>query len=269
MDRSEAIRVIEELLVDRDNDSRYPCVSSPRHYEALDLAIEALGQTEIVRCKDCKHYNPPHIKYNDGTRKDYPDGLVAVDIGMNVGGKCENSTTTMRTYCTAHDRENPDDFEELVIFRQPMEYCSFGEKAEKHQLSGETSTIFEKESVEGDAESATTTDCISRQQTIEAIEEVDWYHVNSKGELVHGSTSDEESWYKADDIYKAIESLPPVTPTERTGEWIVYPLIGEGRVELECSECGNTVIGAISYKPKFCENCGAIMESEKLAMQRR
>jgi len=33
---------------------------------------------------------------------------------------------------------------------------------EKHQLSGETSTISEKESVEGDAESATTTDCKNR-----------------------------------------------------------------------------------------------------------
>lgn len=55
---------------------------------------------------------------------------------------------------------------------------------------------------------------ICRQQVVEAIEGVDWYHVNSKGELVHGSTSDEESWYKAEDIYKAIESLPPVTPTE-------------------------------------------------------
>ena len=70
----------------------------------------------------------------------------------------------------------------------------------------------------GDAESATTTDCISRQQAIGAIEGVDWYHVNSKGELVCGSTSDEESWYKAEDIYKAIESLQPVTPTVNTDD---------------------------------------------------
>lgn len=86
---------------------------------------------------------------------------------------------------------------------------------EKHQLSGETSTNTPTNTStnEGDAESATTTDCISRQQAIEAIEGVDWYHVNSKGELVHGSTSEDESWYRAEDIYKAIESLPPVTPT--------------------------------------------------------
>lgn len=43
MDKREAIQILkEELLSERDNDSRYPCVSSPRHYEALDLAIEAL-----------------------------------------------------------------------------------------------------------------------------------------------------------------------------------------------------------------------------------
>lgn len=57
-----------------------------------------------------------------------------------------------------------------------------------------------------------TNDCVSRQQAIEAIEGVDWYHVNSKGELVSGSTSDEESWYKAKDIYEALKSLKPVTP---------------------------------------------------------
>lgn len=136
MDRREAIQKIEAII---DNGQDYGYWTDAQR-KALNLAIEALKQTEIVRCKDCKHYNPPHIEYNDGTRKDYPDGLVTVDIGMNVGGKCENSTITMRTYCTAHDRENPHDYEEIVIFREPMEYCSFSEKAEKYQLSGETST---------------------------------------------------------------------------------------------------------------------------------
>lgn len=55
-------------------------------------------------------------------------------------------------------------------------------------------------------------DCISRQKVVEAIEDADWYHVNPKGELVSGSISDEESWYKEEDIYEAIESLKPVVP---------------------------------------------------------
>ena len=142
MDKGKAIQILKRCEAEShcEHYKRHYCCIGCGQRDALDLAIEALKQAEIVRCKDCKHYNPPHIEYNDGTRKDYPDGFVTVDIGVNVGGKCENSTTTMRTYCLAHDRENPDDFEELVIYRQPMEYCSFGEKAEKHQLSGETST---------------------------------------------------------------------------------------------------------------------------------
>lgn len=71
-------------------------------------------------------------------------------------------------------------------------------------------------------------DYISRKQAIEAIEGVDWYHVNPKGELVHGSTSDDESWYRAEDVYKAIESLPqddwiPVSEglPKKNGDYIV------------------------------------------------
>lgn len=100
-------------------------------------------------------------------------------------------------------------------------------------------------------------DCISRADVVEAIEGVDWYHVNSKGELVHGSTSDEESWYKAEDVYKAIESLPPVIPTERTGAWIE-----DGYYDSPfriCSYCGyehQNQRGMWNY----CPDCGAKMK---------
>lgn len=46
------------------------------------------------------------------------------------------------------------------------------------------------------------------------------------------------------------------------GEWIVYPLMDEGRVELECPICGDTFIRSVDYKPHFCENCGAKMDKE-------
>ena len=52
-------------------------------------------------------------------------------------------------------------------------------------------------------------DLISRQAALDAIECVDWYHHNDSGEMVHGANSaDHQAWYKADDIYKAIESVP-------------------------------------------------------------
>ena len=52
-------------------------------------------------------------------------------------------------------------------------------------------------------------DLISRAEAIEAIEIVDWYHQNSNKDMVHGANDDEhQAWYKAQDIYKALEAVP-------------------------------------------------------------
>ena len=52
-------------------------------------------------------------------------------------------------------------------------------------------------------------DLISRADAIEAIELVDWYHQNSNKDMVHGANDDEhQAWYKAQDIYKALEAVP-------------------------------------------------------------
>ena len=52
-------------------------------------------------------------------------------------------------------------------------------------------------------------DLISRTEAIEAIEIVDWYHQNSNKDMVHGANDDEhQAWYKAQDIYKALEDVP-------------------------------------------------------------
>lgn len=43
----------------------------------------------------------------------------------------------------------------------------------------------------------------------DAIMCLDWYHQNQRGEMVHGANDDEhQAWYKAEDIYKAIEYVP-------------------------------------------------------------
>ena len=58
-------------------------------------------------------------------------------------------------------------------------------------------------------------DTISRQAVVDAIEGVDWYHINKNGEMVHGANdNDHQAWYKAEDIYKAVESVPPAQPEE-------------------------------------------------------
>ena len=55
-------------------------------------------QPEVIRCKDCRYYDPPHVE-NEGERYEYNDmpaeafdplgtGFVTADYGINVGGRC-------------------------------------------------------------------------------------------------------------------------------------------------------------------------------------
>jgi len=42
---------------------------------------------------------------------------------------------------------------------------------------------------------------------LEIIEGLDWYHINKRGELVHGAENENEALYKAKDIYNLIDML--------------------------------------------------------------
>ena len=54
-------------------------------------------------------------------------------------------------------------------------------------------------------------DLIKRQDEIDAIECVTWYHQNRNKDMVSGANDEEEqAWYKAEDIYKAIDGMPTV-----------------------------------------------------------
>ena len=71
--------------------------------DALDRAEGAIcnlpsAQPEIIRCKDCIYYDPPHVK-NNGVRYEYDEmpadafdalgtGLVNAEYGINIGGRC-------------------------------------------------------------------------------------------------------------------------------------------------------------------------------------
>lgn len=56
-------------------------------------------------------------------------------------------------------------------------------------------------------------DVISRQAAIDAMEDVDWYHINKNGQLVHGANSKEdEPLYKAEDVYKVLNDVPSAQP---------------------------------------------------------
>lgn len=62
-------------------------------------------------------------------------------------------------------------------------------------------------------------DTISRKATIDAMEGVDWYHINKDGQLTHGANSKEdEPLYKAKDVYAVLNKLPSAQPEKRTEE---------------------------------------------------
>ena len=52
-------------------------------------------------------------------------------------------------------------------------------------------------------------DLIKREDAIDAIECVTWYHQNCNKDMMSGANSDEhQAWYKAEDIYDALEAIP-------------------------------------------------------------
>lgn len=104
-------------------------------------------------------------------------------------------------------------------------------------------------------------DLIRRSEAIEILENTDWYHQNRNKDMVIGANPDEhQAWYKADDVYNALESAPSALPEK--GSWVYGVDTDTGERDLyawTCSECG----GKYPWQPKFCPNCGVKMNLVK------
>ena len=83
---------------------------------------EVIG--ELIRCKDCIYYDPPHVEKN-GERIEYsvmPEyafdalavGLVSAKYGVNVGGRC------LRDYNVGY-------LEDKRVFVSETNYCGRAE----------------------------------------------------------------------------------------------------------------------------------------------
>lgn len=97
-------------------------------------------------------------------------------------------------------------------------------------------------------------DLIRRSDAIEAIEEVDWYHQNKNKDIVSGANSAEhQAWYKADDVYKALEAVPSADRPQ--GEWID----AGSWMGFDCSRCECHS----RYITPFCPQCGAQMKRSR------
>ena len=69
MDRKEAIAEFKERLAITDYKEHIP-----EYYEAIELAIEALQEPEIVHCKDCRHWDKEIMYCNHTGMQIEPDG---------------------------------------------------------------------------------------------------------------------------------------------------------------------------------------------------
>ena len=56
------------------------------------------------------------------------------------------------------------------------------------------------------------TDLIRRSEVVEAIDNIDWYHQNANKDMVLGATDEHQAWFKAEDVYSALESVPSAQP---------------------------------------------------------
>ena len=61
-------------------------------------------------------------------------------------------------------------------------------------------------------------------------------------------------------LTKQLDELPPVTPKQRTGHWI----LDDRDNGITCDQCGCGIyaIDIMDGDPHYCPNCGARMESE-------
>lgn len=102
-------------------------------------------------------------------------------------------------------------------------------------------------------------DLINRAEAIEAIQNTDWYHQNQNKDMVSGANDDEhQAWYKAQDIYKALEAVP--SADRPRGEWVDE----DGTYYANCSKCGYQMD---THQERgyfrYCPNCGADMSGDK------
>ena len=110
---------------------------------------------------------------------------------------------------------------------------------------------------------------IDANALLESIEGTDWYTINYKGDAAQGAPCEEVAWYKATDIYSAIENAPTVDAVE-----VVHGRWKWGRNSMNqygawCSECecgwedkGNDFdrVQGLVIAHKYCPNCGAKMD---------
>ena len=94
---------------------------------------------------------------------------------------------------------------------------------------------------------------------LESIEGIDWYTIRVDGSATQGAPSEEVAWYKATDIYAAIENAPTVDAEPVVhGRWVAKETVIRSPFAKNyyCSECQT----GGSPQWKRCPVCEAKMD---------
>ena len=98
---------------------------------------------------------------------------------------------------------------------------------------------------------------IEREKAQDGLDNIDWYHVNDKGQLLPGGKTDIETYVPFKAVEEMLTSIPAadVWPVVR-GRWI------ETKTGFHCSACKTKAKGTKNgaLLSNFCPNCGAMME---------
>lgn len=128
MTKEEAILILEEVKMFDDSMYQY----NQSYMDALNMAIEALqtatihmtGQSELIRCKDCKYFNG-NDDWCDYYRHVYNEDYCSAAVHVV---RCKNCTHWINGYCTGIPFSCDDS---SYIETNENDYCDYAERKEE------------------------------------------------------------------------------------------------------------------------------------------
>lgn len=79
------------------------------------------------------------------------------------------------------------------------------------------------------------------KRIVETIDNVDWYRQDSNKDMVLGAANEHEAWYRAEDIYRALENVLSAQAEQR---WIpVSERMPEPRIDVWCNSDMGQMVG--------------------------